>query len=115
MGSCAPNAGVPVPGSERRNRSRKAPKTVRCDRSDGLHNRWRPIWQISGRTSGGRGSRRSAFRRLALQLDVVLEPHLLDHVELLFEHVDMLEKQFDMIEQMGLQNYVQLQSKAAEG
>lgn len=30
------------------------------------------------------------------------------------EHVDMLEKQFDMIEQMGLQNYVQLQSKAAE-
>jgi len=31
------------------------------------------------------------------------------------DHVDMLEKQFDMIEQMGLQNYVQLQSKAAEG
>ena len=31
------------------------------------------------------------------------------------EHVDMLEKQFDLIEQMGLQNYVQLQSKAAEG
>ena len=31
------------------------------------------------------------------------------------EHVDMLEKQFDMIEQMGLQNYIQLQSKAAEG
>ncbi len=30
------------------------------------------------------------------------------------EHVDMLEKQFDMIEQMGLQNYVQLQSKPAE-
>ena len=30
------------------------------------------------------------------------------------EHVDMLEQQFDMIEQMGLQNYVQLQSKAAE-
>ena len=27
------------------------------------------------------------------------------------EHVDMLEKQFDMIEQMGLQNYIQLQSK----
>src|SRR5918996_5230833 len=26
------------------------------------------------------------------------------------EHVDMLEQQFDMIEQMGLQNYVQLQS-----
>ena len=31
------------------------------------------------------------------------------------DHADMLEKQFDMIEQMGLQNYVQLQSKAAEG
>jgi bacterioferritin len=30
------------------------------------------------------------------------------------EHVDMLERQFDMIEQMGLQNYIQLQSKAAE-
>jgi bacterioferritin len=29
-------------------------------------------------------------------------------------HVDMLEQQFDMIEQMGLQNYVQLQSKPAE-
>jgi len=30
------------------------------------------------------------------------------------EHVDFLEKQFDMIERMGLENYVQLQSKAAE-
>jgi bacterioferritin len=29
-------------------------------------------------------------------------------------HVDTLEKQFDMIEQMGLQNYIQLQSKPAE-
>jgi len=29
------------------------------------------------------------------------------------EHVDTLEKQFDMIEQMGLQNYIQLQSKPA--
>ena len=37
---------------------------------------------------------------------------ILDNEE---DHVDMLEKQFDMIEQMGLQNYVQLQSKAAEG
>ena len=31
------------------------------------------------------------------------------------KHVDTLEQQFDMIEQMGLQNYIQLNSKAAEG
>ena len=30
------------------------------------------------------------------------------------EHVDFLETQFEMIERMGLQNYVQLNSKAAE-
>jgi len=29
------------------------------------------------------------------------------------EHVDFLEKQFDMIARMGLENYVQLQSKPA--
>ena len=36
--------------------------------------------------------------------------YILDNEE---EHVDFLETQFDMIERMGLQNYVQLQSKAA--
>ena len=30
------------------------------------------------------------------------------------EHVDMLEKQFEMIARMGLENYVQLQSKHVE-
>ena len=31
------------------------------------------------------------------------------------EHVDFLETQFELIRQMGLQNYIQLQSEAAEG
>jgi bacterioferritin len=31
------------------------------------------------------------------------------------EHVDTLERQFEMIERMGLQNYILLQSKPAEG
>ena len=30
------------------------------------------------------------------------------------EHVDTLEKQFEMIQAMGIQNYIQLQSEAAE-
>lgn len=30
------------------------------------------------------------------------------------EHVDFLETQFDMIKRMGLENYIQLNSKAAE-
>jgi bacterioferritin len=31
------------------------------------------------------------------------------------EHVDELEKQFDLIRQMGIENYIQLQSKPQEG
>jgi bacterioferritin len=31
------------------------------------------------------------------------------------EHIDVLGKQFDMIERMGLQNYIALQSRPAEG
>ena len=39
--------------------------------------------------------------------------HILDAEE---EHVDTLERQFEMIERMGIQNYIQLQSKpASEG
>jgi len=30
------------------------------------------------------------------------------------EHVDMLETQFEMIERMGIQNYIQLQSKPSD-
>ena len=36
---------------------------------------------------------------------------ILDNEE---EHVDFLETQFEMIKNMGLQNYIQLQSEAAE-
>src|SRR3982750_4902336 len=36
---------------------------------------------------------------------------ILDNEE---EHVDFLERQFDMIERMGIQNYIQLQSRPAE-
>ena len=41
--------------------------------------------------------------------DLLVE--ILDNEE---EHVDTLETQFEMIERMGLQNYIQLQSKPSE-
>jgi bacterioferritin len=37
--------------------------------------------------------------------------HILDNEE---HHVDMLETQFELIRQMGLQNYIQLQSEAPQ-
>lgn len=37
--------------------------------------------------------------------------HILENEE---EHVDMLETQFAMIERMGIENYIQLQSKPVE-
>lgn len=43
--------------------------------------------------------------------DYVSRDLLADILENEEEHVDTLEKQFDMIERMGLQNYIQLQSK----
>ena len=46
--------------------------------------------------------------------DYVSRDLFADILETEEEHVDMLEKQFDMIEQMGLQNYIQLQSKPTE-
>ena len=47
--------------------------------------------------------------------DYVSRDLLQDILESEEEHVDTLEKQFDMIARMGIENYVQLNSKAAEG
>ena len=46
--------------------------------------------------------------------DYVSRDLLADILENEEEHVDTLETQFVMIERMGLQNYIQLQSKPAE-
>jgi bacterioferritin len=47
--------------------------------------------------------------------DYVSRDLLADILENEEEHVDTLERQFDMIKQMGLQNYIQLQSTPTEG
>jgi len=46
--------------------------------------------------------------------DYVSRDLLADILENEEDHVDVLEKQFDMIKRMGLQNYIQLQSKPTE-
>ena len=46
--------------------------------------------------------------------DYVSRDLLSDILESEEEHVDTLEKQFDMIARMGLENYIQLNSAAAE-
>ncbi len=46
--------------------------------------------------------------------DFVSRDLLSDILENEEEHVDTLETQFEMIERMGLQNYIQLQSKPAD-
>jgi bacterioferritin len=57
---------------------------------------------------------RSAIAHAESVRDFVSRDLFSDILENEEEHIDMLEQQFDMIEQMGLQNYVQLQSKPAE-
>ena len=47
--------------------------------------------------------------------DYISREILEDILESEEEHIDFLEAQFEMINRMGLQNYVQLQSKPAEG
>jgi bacterioferritin len=46
--------------------------------------------------------------------DFVCRDLFVDILENEEDHVDMLETQFEMIKSMGLQNYIQLQSKPAE-
>jgi len=46
--------------------------------------------------------------------DYISRELLEDILESEEEHVDFLETQFDLIKRMGLENYVQLQSEAAE-
>jgi bacterioferritin len=47
--------------------------------------------------------------------DYVTRDLLQDILDSEEEHVDTIETQFEMIERMGVQNYIQLNSKAVEG
>jgi len=57
---------------------------------------------------------RDAIAHCETVRDYVSRDLLADILENEEEHVDTLERQFDMIRQMGLENYIQLQSKPAE-
>ncbi|WP_084583030.1 bacterioferritin [Sphingomonas azotifigens] len=57
---------------------------------------------------------RDAIQHCETVRDFVSRDLFLKILESEEEHVDTLERQFDMIERMGLENYVQLNSKPAE-
>jgi bacterioferritin len=60
------------------------------------------------------GQLKSAIAHCESVKDYVSRDLFSDILENEEQHVDMLETQFEMIARMGLQNYVQLQSKPAE-
>ena len=60
------------------------------------------------------GHLRDAIAHCETVRDYVSRDLLKDILDNEEEHVDTLEKQFDLIAGMGLQNYIQLQSEAAE-
>jgi bacterioferritin len=57
---------------------------------------------------------RDAIQHCESVRDYVSRDLFADILESEEEHVDTLEKQFDMIERMGIANYIQLNSEAAE-
>lgn len=57
---------------------------------------------------------RDAVQHCETVRDFVSRELFVDILESEEEHVDTLERQFDMISRMGLENYIQLNSKAAE-
>ena len=90
-----------------------------------------PNFQLLGRLRIGESVKEVLKADLALEMDALpLLRDAIEHCEKvrdyvsrdLFrrildseeEHVDTLERQFEMIERMGIANYVQLQSKAAD-